>query len=145
MMAARIDGNEVVGCRGARSGARALRSGASMRIAGNSLNVAGPGITAAVDGLWIERNKLRAMIRGDDTRAADIGITLATGLDPNGSDQCQMLANQISGFTGAAIAIQSPVRDLIVKLNLIERCGNGIVLEDEAELGQRVDREQPSQ
>jgi parallel beta helix pectate lyase-like protein len=54
---------------------------------------------------------------------------LRTGLDPNGSDQCQVLSNQISGFTGAAISIESPVRDLIVKMNQIERCGNGIVLE----------------
>ena len=129
-MAARIDENDVVGCRrGAIQALGFCGPGASMRIAGNQLNINGPGVSAAVDGLWIERNKLDAIIRGDTTREANIGIQLRTGLDPNGSDQCQVLSNQISGFTGAAIAIQSPVRDLIVKMNQIERCGNGIVLE----------------
>jgi hypothetical protein len=130
MMAARIDENDVVGCRrGAIQALGFCGPGASMRIAGNQLNINGPGVSAAVDGLWIERNKLDAVIRGETTRAANIGIQLRTGLDPNGSDQCQVLSNQISGFTGAAISIESPVRDLIVKMNQIERCGNGIVLE----------------
>ena len=130
MMAARIDENDIVGCRrGAIQALGFCGPGASMRIASNQLNINGPGMSAAVDGLWIERNTLDAVIRGDAARAVNIGIQLRTGLDPNGSDQCQVLSNRISGFTGAAISIESPVRDLIVKMNQIERCGNGIVLE----------------
>jgi hypothetical protein len=131
-MAARIDRNDIVNCRrGAIAVLGLCGPGASMRITDNQFNIGGAGISAAVDGLWITGNKLAAIIQREDRQAAGAGIMLRTGLDPTGSDQCQILSNQISGFTGAAIAIQSPVRDLIVKLNLIERCGNGIVLSEE--------------
>jgi hypothetical protein len=133
LMASRIDDNDVVGCRrGAINALGFCGPGASLRIASNQFNIGGPGVTASVDGLWIERNKLDAVISGQTAPATNIGILLKTGTDPNGSDQAQILSNQISGFTGAAIAIQSPVRDLIVKMNQIERCGNGIVLEESA-------------
>src|SRR5262249_34854464 len=59
-------------------------------------------------------------------------IALLTGVDPTGSDQCQVLTNQIIGFPEAGILINAPVADLIVKLNIIERCGNGIVMIDAA-------------
>ena len=132
----RIGGNELIGC---RQGAIAVLGfgapGSSMRIQGNSASVGGPAIVAGVDGLWIEGNKLVATPR-DDLQPEGAGITLRSGLDPTGTDQCQVLANQIAGFSGAAIAVLSPVRELIVKLNIIERCGNGIVCEDEADAGQ---------
>jgi len=132
LMATRIVGNEVLGCRqGAITALGLCGPGASMHIAGNSLNVTGAGVTAGVDGLWIEGNKLVSLpLEGDQARDAS-AVTLRTGLDPTGADQCQILANQISGFPGAGIAIRSPTRHLIVKLNIVERCGNGIVCEDE--------------
>ena len=133
MMATRITGNEISGCRlGAITVLGLCGPGASMYISGNSLSVAGPGITAAVNGLWIEGNKVVFTPLRDDKQADGAGITLRTGLDPSGADQCQILSNQISGFTGAAIAIQSPTRELMIKLNIIENCGNGIISEDEA-------------
>ena len=133
MMATRITGNEILGCRlGAITVLGLCGPGASMNISGNSLNATGPGITAGVDGLWIEGNKLVFTPRGDNKGLDGAGITLRTGLDPSGADQCQILSNQISGFAGAAIAILSPRRELIVKFNIIERCGNGIISEDEA-------------
>jgi len=134
VMAARIEGNDIVACRrGAINVLGFCGPGASMHISGNQLNIAGPGVSASVDGLWIERNKLDAGARREDAQVTEAGIQLRTGLDPNGADQCQIVSNQISGFAGAAISIQSPVRDLIVKLNQIERCGNGIILEQAAE------------
>ena len=133
VMATRITGNEILGSRlGAITALGLCGPGASMHISGNSLNVAGSGITAAVDGLWIEGNKLVSSAPRANRRPAGAGITLCTGLDPSGADQCQILSNQISGFTGAAIAIQSPTRELIIKLNIIERCGNGILAQDDA-------------
>jgi putative cofactor-binding repeat protein len=132
VMATRITGNEISGSRlGAITMLGLSGPGVSMRISGNSLNVTGPGITAAVDGLWIEGNKLVCTRQRDDKQSVGAGITLRTGLDPGGADQCQILSNQISGFTGAAIAIQSPSQELLIKLNIIERCGNGIISEDE--------------
>ncbi len=132
----RITGNELIGCR--QGGVVALglgAAGSSMRIAGNSASVSGPAVIAGVNGLWIEGNQLVAEPQRANRIPDGAGITLRSGLDPNGADQCQVLANQIAGFSGAAIAVQSPVRDLIVKLNLIERCGNGIVCVEEADTG----------
>ena len=133
MMATRITGNEILGSRlGAITALGLCGPGASMHISSNSLNVSGSGITAAVDGLWIEGNKLVSTPQQTNRQPDGAGITLRTGLDPSGADQCQILSNQISGFAGAAIAIQSPTRELIVKLNIIERCGNGIISGGEA-------------
>ena len=133
VMATRITGNEMLGSRlGAITALGLCGPGASMHISGNSLNVSGPGITAAVDGLWIEDNKLVSIMQRGNRQPDGAGIMLRTGLDPSGADQCQILANQISGFAGAAIAIQSPTRELIVTRNIIDRCGNGIISEDEA-------------
>jgi hypothetical protein len=133
LMATRITGNEILASRlGAITALGLCGPGASMHVSGNSLNVAGPGITAAVDGLWIEGNKLVSTSQRANQQPDGAGITLRTGLDPNGANQCQILSNQISGFAGAAIAIQSPTRELIVKLNIIENCGNGIVSEGDA-------------
>lgn len=136
LMANRILGNEIVGGRlGAVTVLGLSGPGASMRICDNSLNVTGAGITAGVDGLWIEGNKLLASSDPDNRIAASSAITLSTGLDPNGSNEAQVLANQIGGFDAAGIRIAAPVQQLIVKLNTIRDCGNGIVAEAEARSG----------
>ena len=128
VVASQICSNEVIGSReGGISMLGFALPGASVHITHNSLNVNGPGIRCAVDGAWIEGNKLRAVAQGD-RQPTGSGISLLTGLDPTGSDQCQVLANQISGFPDAGILISAPVADLIVKLNIIDRCGNGIVM-----------------
>jgi hypothetical protein len=88
-----------------------------------------------VNGVLIEGNKLVNSATDAFRPRTGTGIALVTGLDKNGTDQCQIVANQVSGFATAGIAIGSPVRDLIVKLNIIEGCGNGIVSIDEAHAG----------
>lgn len=124
----RIADNEIVGCRSSAIEITGLTGpGSPMHISGNTLNVNGPGIRCSVDGTWIRDNKLRAAAQGDRV-ATGAGVTLLSGLDQNGSDQCQVLANQIEGFPEAGISVQMPARDLIIKLNIIERCGNGIVM-----------------
>jgi len=134
VLATRITGNEVLGCpRGAITALGLCAPGASMHITGNNLNVSGPGITAGVDGLWIADNKLLASTQGTSKALNGAGIHLRSGLDPNGADECHLLANQITGFEDASILIESPVRELIVKLNIIQRCGNGIVSQGEAQ------------
>ncbi|HEY2926039.1 DUF6519 domain-containing protein, partial [Piscinibacter sp.] len=134
LLATRIGGNEILGCRaGAINLLGLCGAGASMKVCDNSLNVNGPGITAGVDGLWIEGNKLLASMQRNSRVLNGAGIALRTGLDPTGADECQVLANQVSGFEAAGILIASPTRELIVKLNIVQRCGNGIVSEDEAQ------------
>jgi hypothetical protein len=133
--ATRISGNEVLTCQQPAISVLGIAApGASMRIADNSLRVTGPGILCAVDGAWLEGNKLTAVAQGE-LRPSGAGIALLTGLDPTGSDQCQVLANQVAGFPEAGILINAPIAELIVKLNIIERCGNGIVMIDAASGG----------
>ena len=130
----RIAGNDAISCTQAAMSATGLGlSGASMTISRNTLSIAGSGIRCAVNGAWIEENKLA----NTATTATDtsVAIALVTGLDKNGSDQCQVLANQIDGFGGSGIVISAPVRELIVKLNIIENCGSGIMSTDDANAG----------
>jgi len=136
-LSTRIVGNEVVGCRDVAISALGLGvPGSSMTISRNSLNITGTGITGGVDGLWVSDNKLSNSATGAAARTGTaVGIGLVTGLDRNGADQCQILANQISGFSLAGILIASPTRELIVKLNIIESCGNGIISTDDASGG----------
>lgn len=131
----RMTGNQIVGTHEVGLSAQGLAlPGASMRAQGNTLNIHGPGIRCGVDGTWISDNKLSATRDGERVlRGAAIELT--AGLDRDGSNQAQVLANQIDGFVDAAIAIAAPVRDLIVKLNIIERCGNGIVMVGAASAG----------
>jgi uncharacterized protein DUF6519 len=136
-LSTRIVGNEVVGCRDVAISTLGLGvPGSSMSISRNSLNITGTGITSDLDGLWVSDNKLVNSATGAAARTSTaVGIGLVTGLDRNGADQCQILANQISGFPLAGILIASPTRELIVKLNIIENCGNGIISTDDASGG----------
>lgn len=129
-LASKITDNELLGCRaGGISVLGFTLSGGSMRIANNSLKVLGPGIRCAVDGTWIEGNKVTAA-RGKEQ--AGCGIVLAASPDQNDSKQCQILANQVSGFPEAGILITARSRDLMIKLNVIENCRNGIEMLDGA-------------
>lgn len=131
----RLTGNQVVGTHEVGFSAMGLAlPGASLRVAGNNLHVHSPGIRCAVDGAWIGDNKLHATRDGERVLKGS-GIELGTGLDKTGSSQAQVLANQIDGFVDAGIAVDAPVRDLIVKLNIVEKCGNGIVMTDSASAG----------
>jgi hypothetical protein len=133
----RIAGNEIIGCREVALSALGFGAPASsMAIRGNSLTISGSGVRAGVEGLWIQDNKLVNTAPETAARArTEVGIALAVGLDKGGPDACQILANQVAGFSLAGILIGAPVRDLIVKLNIIERCGNGILSADEANGG----------
>ena len=136
LLSTRITGNEILGCADVAISALGLgAAGSSMSISRNSLGITGNGIRCGVNGVLIEGNKLvNSAVDGFKPRTGT-GIALAAGLGKNGTDQCQILANQLSGFATAGIAIGAPVRDLIVKLNIIESCGNGIVSIDEANAG----------
>lgn len=135
MLGTRVRGNELLGCREGGVSTRGFAlPGASVRVEANGLNVNGPGIACGTDGTWIEGNKLVAARQGQRAPSG-AAITLATGLDPNGSDQAQVLANQVRGFAGAAVSVLAPTAELIVKLNIVEDCGLGIVMSDDAEAG----------
>lgn len=137
LMSTRIVGNEMVGCAGTAISALGLGvSGSSMKISRNSINITGNGISCAGEGIWIESNKLTNTTTGDAASLnKSVAIAIGAGLRRGGVDQCHILANQIDRFGSTAIRVTSPTRELIVKLNIIENCGNGIVTTDEADGG----------
>jgi len=136
VMGARIIGNEVLGCRDVAITALGLGApGSSMAISRNSLNISGSGIRTGVEGIWIDDNKLVNSSTAAGRARTEVGIALATGLDKSGPDNCQILANQVTGFSYVGILIGGPVRDLIVKLNIVDNCGHGILSADDANAG----------
>ena len=99
-----------------------------------------PGISPASTDSWIEGNKLAAAAQ-DDRKPTAPASRCAAGSTRTGADQCQILANQISGFAGAASRFVAGARaDRQAQHH--RGCGNGIVSDDEAGAAQRVDREQ---
>ena len=132
LLATRVERNQVLGCRQTALVLTGFGAPASsMRIAANHVQVPAGAVACASDGCWIVDNKLVAT----DATLPSVGIELRAGLDPTGADQAHLLANQIAGCTTAAILIASPVRQLICKLNIVERCANGLLMADDAEGG----------
>jgi hypothetical protein len=109
--------------------------GSGVHVEDNTLAVNGPGIQCSLNFVWIERNRITGTVVNDRSPTGS-GITLMGGFDENGSDECQLLANQVSVYPDAGILVNSPVRDFICKLNIIDRCGQGIVVQPTAPVGQ---------
>jgi len=99
-------------------------AGSSMIIAGNCVFGSGAGIRSSCDGLWVTDNKLHNTAEDDQA----VGIAVRAGLVRTGTNMAQILANQIDGYGHAGIQVSTPVRDLIIKLNIIAQCGNGILV-----------------
>ena len=130
MLETRVSGNQVLGCSAtALSLLGASAPGSAARVERNTVQSTGGGVAACLDGLWIADNKLES----SGGAAGANGIELRGGFDASGVSQCQILANQLRGYAGAAIALRLPAAALVVKLNLIDRCANGIVMQDDAQ------------
>ena len=127
----RIAANEVV--TSTQAGISALGRGlpgASMHIERNSLSLPGNGIRCAVDGARIDGNRLTGTGQAGSDQIAATGIILAAGAAREGIQRAQILSNQITGFPTAGILVSAPVRDLIIKLNIIDRSAIGILAGD---------------
>jgi hypothetical protein len=124
----RIAGNEMLGCSDTAISAMGLGlPGSSIAIRGNSLAITGNGIGCAVDGAWIDNNKIvGSPVAGATPAVGTKGIALVARAGM-GAERSHVLANQVSGFSFAGIVIDSSTRELIVNLNIIESCGNGIL------------------
>ena len=108
--------------------------GSAVRIADNTLSVNSHGIRCATNFCWVEGNRVTAVVQ-ENSSPTGAGITIEPSLNPDAGEQYQLLANQVGGFPGAGILINASVRDLICKLNIIEKCGNGIVTASGVVLG----------
>ena len=124
----RITRNTLWGCKDAGVMDEGANAAGPYEIAGNALRVDGSGILAGVDGLRIADNDLRGG-EGD-------GIGLIRGLDAGGLDHCQVLANRVSRFRGAGIAIRARVNSAMVKHNVVTGTGAvGIDAGDDGNVG----------
>lgn len=132
-----IHHNQLLGCRsgGVLANGLSLPS-ASSQVSDNWASVSGPGLVLGLDGLRAERNQLAAAPQSGNTVPDGPGLWLLPGLNPAGLARVQLLDNQITGFTGAGIRLGAPVAQLLVKLNLVSGCGQGIVADGEVALDQ---------
>ena len=128
----RVTGNDGLACRDVAVALRGLGlAGSGVRIAGNGLAVSGQGIQCALEGAVIEGNALDAATSpATAVRAGTTGIDIVPGLGGKGIAACQVVANRVAGFTRAGIAVRVAVADLIVKLNQLSACRNGVVMLD---------------
>jgi len=106
----RITGNQMVGCSDVAVTLLGIGApGASMAFSRNNLAVTGSGITAGINGLWVDDNTLSNTSASSAATRREVGIALAIGLDTSGADQCQILANQVTGFVGGTATKPAPI------------------------------------
>ena len=105
-------------------------------VIGNAVLPAGPGIVVGTSRARIVDNDVGPpAARADAAKASptDAGIVLAEGLDPDGLDECQVLANRITDPPGPGVLIAGPVRRAMIKNNTISRAAiAGVVMDPDA-------------
>jgi hypothetical protein len=133
----RIAANFVSDC--AEAGIAALgitTAGAGVEIANNHVQARGSGIVAGSDGACITANAVTAPVQSPANAAAPVqptgdGIVL-TMVKGGTVDRCQVLNNRVTGVGGNGIAVQASLGSAMIKHNILENVGGGIVMADEA-------------
>jgi hypothetical protein len=123
----RIAGNLIAEC--GQVGIAALGTtspGSGVEVGSNKLQVRGTAIVCASDDAHISTNFIAA-----PARSVSDGIVLASA-SGDGIDRCQVVGNRIIGSGGNGIAILTTVRSALVKQNVLERTGGGIVMGSDA-------------
>ncbi len=138
----RIAGNSVFSCNLVGIGAVGLVGlgggatgflGSQLDVSDNTVSVDGTGILLGTDDTRATQNDVSAFSLGQGEQTPNRhGIALTSGLDKTGMDRCQILANRILRVGGAGISIGATVNSAIIKQNVLERTGSGIVMQDAA-------------
>ena len=105
--------------------------GSSVNISGSCVFASGIGIRSSCDGLWVADNKLHNTAANDEA----VGVADHARAGPHRHCDGANPFNQIDGYGRAGIEVLTPVRDLIIKLNIIASCGNGIVVTGHPDAG----------
>ena len=107
----------------------AWRGSSHIEIRGNTLGTVGDGIRVGASDTRILDNDIGAGEVEEGLRGNN-GITLVSFVE-QGVERCQLLGNRIRGLFGHGIAIETNVRSLMIKQNVIARVGgDGIHMED---------------
>jgi len=133
----RLTGNTVIGPKAGAIVIRGLSApDASLSIIDNDIHTASGGIEATVNRLLIEGNQLRCKLDGATSADQFIdGIQVASTLNIFFViSRCQILSNHIFGFKHAGIRCGA-VHALLVKQNVIQICGDGLVAISEGNFG----------
>ena len=118
----RLAGNSINGC--SEAGIAALGwilPGSGLDVTGNELRATGHGIVLGVDGARVHDND----ISDPDGDSSGDGIVLATGLNQDGIDHCQIVGNRVLGMAGRGISVNTIVTSVMIKQNVIEGVGAG--------------------
>ena len=118
----RLAGNSISGC--SEAGIAALGwilPGSGLDVTGNELRATGHGIVLGVDGARVRDND----ISDPDGDSSGDGIALATGLNQDGIDHCQIVGNRVLGMAGRGISVSTIVTSAMIKQNVIEGVGAG--------------------
>jgi hypothetical protein len=134
----RVVANTVIG---PKAGAITIRGlpglGASVSIIDNDIHAAGAGIEATGNGVLIDGNFLRCTLEGaggTDDFIDGIRVT-STALNLFLVSRCQIVSNHIFGFRHAGVRCAAPVHALLVKQNVIQLCGDGVMAISEGNPG----------
>lgn len=116
---------------GGSAQAAVMLSGASapnvcVDVAENIIVCPGAGIVAGVSGLRIDRNDLSGPASGDVTDLRE-GIRIQSGYDKAPLGATSICGNRIRNVSGGAILIAHPVTDALVRDNVVEDAGGGVL------------------
>ena len=103
--------------------------GFGLDVCNNQILAKGAGIVIGINGARISENNIGA----EEGNITGDGIVLGVGLDHNGLDECQVLANRITGRGGNGIFITGNVNSAVIKNNIIQSVdGGGIIMDDKS-------------
>ena len=124
-----LTGNTVLGCREAGIIATGAVAAGGVEIADNVLYPTRDGVVIGTSATRIDGNDLVASQTEKDGGA---GVVLTEGLDRLGIEDCWIVANHIAGMGRAGISMLAPIRSAMIKQNIVERCGGGIVMNEKS-------------
>ncbi|HEY5958686.1 MAG TPA: hypothetical protein VIV60_19130, partial [Polyangiaceae bacterium] len=100
----------------------------------NSITTEAVGIASAGHNTRIADNDIGVLGTTDSQRlSARHGIWLTRGVLPAPIQHAQILSNRILGVTGDAIHIDTSIASAMIKQNVVDACGGGIIMTDDAE------------
>jgi hypothetical protein len=125
VLACRISGNDVIGARDTGVMATgAVAPGGTLDVVDNKLVAFGAGIVVGADAV-VDSNTINSW---EDKRGTD-GIVVAAGELDVEPGAVRITGNRIRDRSGSGIALRTSVRTFMVKQNVIETAGMGIVID----------------
>jgi len=124
----RISRNSIFGCEGAAIQFWGSTYFGRVNVADNVADVRGSGIIAGANCADIAGNAVVGL--GSREATSGTGIALVASGESELSD-CRILANRVDGFSEGGIGLETDLDTVLVKQNIVERSGGGVVMAPE--------------